>query len=175
MDYDEKTLKQLRGADWNLLSVKLLKFAIALGGRSIIAKGMDTEDVVHEAIAKTFSGERKWNTKIPLLVHLKEAIRSMLSIKGLYGCADKTKRHPSPSEELEISPTESENRYTDKLVELKTKIKGNKDIESVLEAIIAGARTPREIARITELHPRVISEHKRTIKSNWIKINGGKQ
>jgi hypothetical protein len=172
MDYDEETLRLLRKADWELISLKLLKFAIAIGGRSIVAKGMDYQDVVKDVITKTFSGERKWNPEIILFFHLKEAVRSSLSIKGLYGNKDRSKRVSTPVQELEICDNEQENGLTDELIEIKKLIKGNKDLEDVFEAILTGALKPRDIAKATGIEPQQVSEHKRTLKRYWIKING---
>ena len=173
MNYDEDTLRQLRNADWESISLRLLKFAIVLGGQSVIAKGMDSQDVVKDVITKTFSGERKWNPEIPLFIHLREAVRSSLSRKGLYANKDHADRHPTPVQEMELCEKSVENGLTDELLKMKRLIEFNKDLLNVFEAILNGALKPRDIAETTGLQPGIVSEYKRTLKRYWLKINGG--
>ena len=173
MEYDEETLRQLRNADWESISLRLLKFAISVGGKSVIAQGMDTQDVVKDIIAKTFSGERKWNPEIALYVHLKEAVRSTLSNKGLYSSRDRFGHIPTEKIEMEVRDQKAVDSLTDELVNMKKLIANNIELLNVFEAILNGAQNPREIATITGLHPQRVSEYKRMLKRYWLKINGG--
>lgn len=172
MEYDEETLRQLRNADWEHISLRLLKFAIAIGGNSVIAKGMDSQDVVKEVISKTFSGERKWNPKIALYVHLKEAVRSTLSKKGLYASKDRLSHVSTEIIEMEVSDQKVVDSLTDELVNMKKLIANNLELLNVFEAILSGALSPRDIAKTTGLQAQKVSEYKRTLKRYWLKING---
>ena len=172
MEYDEETLRQLRNADWETISLKLLKFAIAIGGQSVIAKGMDSQDVVKEVITKTFSGERKWNPEIALYVHLKEAVRSILSSKGLYAHKDRSGRRSIKALNMEVCEGKIEDGFTDELIKMKNMISKDIDLLSVFEAILNGELKPREISKTTGLVPVKVSEYKRTLRRYWLKING---
>lgn len=173
MDYDEDTLRQLRNADWENISLRLLKFAITIGGNSVIAKGMDSQDVVKDIIAKTFSGERKWNPEIALYVHLKEAVRSTLSNKGLFASRDRRDHVSTATIELDISEEQIESALTDELIHMKKLIANNLDLLKVFEAILNGELAPRDIANITGIKPERVSEYKRMLKQYWLQINGG--
>lgn len=175
MDYDNETMKLLRNADWELISLKLLKFAINRGGKSVIADGMDSQDIVKEVIVKTFSGERKWNPQIPLYNHLKEAIRSILSSKGLYSNCDRVKRDFLISSELDPSSEVREEGLDDDLYNLQVMVESNTELKMVFEAIIHGALKPKDISAITGITQSAVDAHKKTLKRYWIRITGEKK
>ena len=66
----------------------------------------------------------------------------------------------------------SVNRTT--VPKVKKKVKGNEELESVLEVVLMGAHKPSEIETLTGVDAEKVYDHKKTLKRYWLKIKKGK-
>ena len=81
--------RRLHEADWDSLLPRLLWYALTniYEPARLLPGGRSAEDIVQEAVAKAFSGDRKWDPvrQPDLEAHLRSTIDSILSSKGIFG------------------------------------------------------------------------------------------
>jgi len=81
----ESTKILLKAYDWDDVTPRLLRYALKkvrfLTWKGIPNSGEIAQDIVQEAILKTWSGERSWipETHPDLFIHLKSVIKSLIS------------------------------------------------------------------------------------------------
>jgi hypothetical protein len=106
------------GIDWNDVYRRALLFAAYKMGRlkwrgqafGAIPAGKGPEDIVHDAIMKTISGQRAWNPEITLSVHLAGVISS--EINHLAMTAENRKSLEAADDKIVLFPDTREDPET---------------------------------------------------------------
>jgi len=158
---DEYIRNLLKDVDWERITLKLIEYATYKAGRLYwqsgnyqnLSQGKAPEDIAQEAIAKTLGGERTWdpNKQIDIFIHLKTVVDSLIS--HLVESDNHKRRQPllhSPRKEgIDINkipdpgPTQDEEltqeeSYFRTLGKFRAAVKGDKELEAFLEAMIDG-------------------------------------
>lgn len=179
---DIKIFRLLQQVDWDTVGRRLMYFTVhrfqhygwAVGIDTALPKGWTIEDVVHEVIIKTISGQRKWDPdKGPLEPWLKDQIKS--EIDALVNSAAARREVDVPvgeeGEELwdlveiaavedgimgEVAPSNPEHEVMERekkkwaekrASELIDAVYGEPELEVVMDAILSGCEPkPRFLA-----------------------------
>ena len=173
-----KALRQLGAANWRRLDEMARLRALGL-------KHFEGRDLLHDAIVRMLEGKRKWPLDVPLVVFLRETMRSIAS--------DLWRRQ---QDSVEISETDTRSYQedgdgviamtADTSIDLEAKVGAEqifaqikdlfKDDKQVL-AVIAGkinGKSPGEIQQETEMSATQYATTQRRIRRRLIKFSESK-
>lgn len=167
--------KLLNDANWDDLVPVLLSHARShiYDPYRLLPGARSAEDVVHDAVCRVFSGERRWDpvAQPDLEAYLKSVIDSMLSTNGLFGLTEwksvVTLDDPEEWDRFESRFANLGGLCHDVEVVLTAlcgSIRGDAELSAVLEAIVAGFDKPGDIAELTGIPADRVYELLRKLK-----------
>jgi len=163
--------QELDGLDWARISEELVEYVYYRAKVRPLPAGFTADDVVNEAVARLYRGNRKWDSeaKPNIIPHLKLIIKSILSDKGLYGlgAVKVIARGEQIDEELAETGKETEPPWLEKGWDLLlAELKGDQDAIDVIEAV-RGFKLNKasEIAELLGCDIKRVYEARRRIKA----------
>lgn len=130
----------------------------------------DADDLLHEAIARTLDGRRKWNPqKIDFVLHLKGCMRSIAD-----EWMQKADREVALNPDTELASVEPDERYsTDEIIQFtRYRLKFDAVALRVFDALYAG-EFPAEIRQLLNINDRVYNAARKRIFRCMCFIVGG--
>ena len=203
---DRKIFRLLQEADWGEIGKELTAFAVwraqnyqwRYGRGQDLALGKSVEDIVHDVILKTISGERKWDPeKGDLVPWLKDQVKSIMdalvkSAAHRYetgsletmdeeGIADTAEYHAfrAGSVTMTQSPGPQETvlqneHFEEQASTLFQAMDGHHDLEQILAAVWDGCELkPRILAAELGVPVRDINNRLKRIRRRISKLKGG--
>jgi hypothetical protein len=167
--------RRLHEADWDSLIPRLLRYARAniYEPTRLLPGGRSAEDIVQEAVAKAFSGDRKWDParKPDLEAHLRGTIDSILSSKGIFGLKEweavSNVEDPSEWERFASRLPNLGGVCHDAavaLAALQESIRGDQELNDVLDAVVEGFDKSGDIADVTGIPVARVYELQRKLE-----------
>lgn len=160
-----EALLHLSDAEWRRLDEMARLRAIGL-------KQVDGRDLLHDAIARMLEGKRKWPVDVPLLMFLRETMRSIASDlwrreEDVVVISDSELRvdHEDTSIDLEASANASET-----LAKIELMFKDDEHAVAVIAGKISG-KSPREIQYETEMSVKQYATTLRRIRRRLNKLS----
>ena len=164
----EEIRKLLENYEWEEITQKLIDYADIRARRfkwrtesnSDLPQGKKAEDIAQEAILKTFDGERKWNPeKYPdIMIFLRLVVKSLINHLANSQNHRRLQRFPENENgeslddtfDLGYSPTPEEEVLADEtLGKIYEVINGDKELQSIVDAIMSGYTKSNDIANVT--------------------------
>lgn len=203
---DIKIFRLLQQVDWDNVGRRLMYFALhrfqhygwAVGIDTSLPKGRTIEDVVHEVITKTISGQRKWDPdKGPLEPWLKYQIKSEIDALVNSAVARREMKVPvgEEGEELwdlvemaavedgimgEVTTSNPEHEVIQKeksqwaekrVSELIDAVDGEPELEAVMDAILSGCEPkPRFLAEELGVPVKDINNRQKRLRRRALSI-----
>jgi DNA-directed RNA polymerase specialized sigma24 family protein len=176
IDWEEVTLELIDHAD---IKVRRLKWKTE--SNEDLPQGKRVEDIAQEAILKTLSGERKWDPeRYPdILIFLKLVVDSFISHLVNSQNHKMIQRFPENEngESLESmfstdnSPTpEDEIIAYEMLDKIYEAIDGDTELQSIMDAIMAGYTKSRDIAEVTGFDVNHVYQLRRKLDRRFSKL-----
>lgn len=165
---EEAIQKLLDNYDWEKISLELTDYADIRARRlkwrteskSDLPQGKRTEDIAQEAILKTYGGERKWDPeRYPdIMIFLRSVVDSLISHLANSQNHKKLQRFPENENgesldntfNLGYSPTPEDEVLADEVLgKIYEAVDGEKELQSVVDAIMSGYTKPGDISKAT--------------------------
>ncbi|MBU0677820.1 MAG: hypothetical protein KJ626_06855 [Verrucomicrobia bacterium] len=174
----DEVIEQLQKADWLRIGASLLKFVLMRGGRGPYPGGHTPQDVVCMAISDVCTGNRPWDPKKhSLKSHLEWTVRSILSKKGLFGLKEASlMTFTDDNATLDVEDDRELPAFcnADREMALKSlgeEIRGDRELEDLVEAIKMDCWKNEEIGELTGIKPERVSELKRKLWRHIVKVS----